>query len=184
MVHNLFKDKYICLSTFYRPKTNTIRYNLWKKLYYFPKFVKCIIKKLWMKTHLSKSCPSNMCQNEENWKERFRMKRLTTFRRLTDVTNGHFYLLVSMEHSWCPWSMGCSQKTFKMVWFLAKGHLPRVSRRSLMISDNEMILGAVHRSPGICLNAEKNPGKPQLGYRLMKGLSDQSLPQMGFLSSK
>ena len=31
--------------------------------------------------------------------------------------------------------------------------------------DNEMILGAVHRSPGICLTAEKNPSKPQLGDR-------------------
>jgi hypothetical protein len=26
--------------------------------------------------------------------------------------------------------------------------------------DNEMILGAVHRSPGIYLTAEENPGKP------------------------
>ena len=26
--------------------------------------------------------------------------------------------------------------------------------------DNEMILGAVHRSPGICLTAEQNPIKP------------------------
>ena len=37
--------------------------------------------------------------------------------------------------------------------------------------DNEMILGAVHRSPGICLTAEENLRKPQLGDRLMKGLS-------------
>ena len=29
--------------------------------------------------------------------------------------------------------------------------------------DNEMILGAVHRSPDICLTAEENPGKPQQG---------------------
>ena len=50
--------------------------------------------------------------------------------------------------------------------------------------DNEMILGAVHRSPGICLTAEENPRKPQLGDRLMKGLYDQPLPQMGSLSSK
>ena len=32
---------------------------------------------------------------------------------------------------------------------------------------NEMILGAVHRSPDICLTAEKNPRKPQLGDRLI-----------------
>ena len=36
-----------------------------------------------------------------------------------------------------------------------------------------MVLGAVHRSPGICLAAEKNPIKPQLGDPLMKGLCDQ-----------
>ena len=29
--------------------------------------------------------------------------------------------------------------------------------------DNEIILGAVDRSPGICLTAEENPRKPQLG---------------------
>ena len=38
---------------------------------------------------------------------------------------------------------------------------------------------AVHRSPGICLAAEENPGKPQLGDGLMKGLCDQSSRQMG-----
>ena len=31
--------------------------------------------------------------------------------------------------------------------------------------DNDMILKAVHRSPGICLTAEENPRKPQLGDR-------------------
>ena len=36
--------------------------------------------------------------------------------------------------------------------------------------DNEMILGAVHRFAGICLTAEENLRKPQLGDRLMKGL--------------
>ena len=35
--------------------------------------------------------------------------------------------------------------------------------------DNEMILGTVYRSPGICLTAEENPRKPQLGDSLMKG---------------
>ena len=42
--------------------------------------------------------------------------------------------------------------------------------------DNEMILGAVYRSPGICLTAEENPRKPQLGERQMKGPCDQSSP--------
>ena len=31
--------------------------------------------------------------------------------------------------------------------------------------DNKVILGTVHRSPGICLAAEETPGKPQLGDR-------------------
>ena len=42
--------------------------------------------------------------------------------------------------------------------------------------DNERILGALHRSPGICLTAEENPRKPQLGDRLIKGLCDRSSP--------
>ena len=44
--------------------------------------------------------------------------------------------------------------------------------------DNEMILGAVNRSPGICLTTEENVKAPQVGDRLMKGLCDQSSPQM------
>ena len=67
-----------------------------------------------------------------------------------------------------------AKKRIKLVWqshqllsgFLTIGHLPRLSRQSANDnSDNEMIPGAVHRSPGICLTAEK---KPQLGDRLMK----------------
>ena len=50
--------------------------------------------------------------------------------------------------------------------------------------DNEIVLRAVHRPPDICLTAEENPGKPHLGDCLMKGLCDQSSPQMGSLSSK
>ena len=50
--------------------------------------------------------------------------------------------------------------------------------------DYEIILGAVHRSPGICLTAEENPRKPQPGDRLMKGPCDQSSPQMRSLFSK
>ena len=46
--------------------------------------------------------------------------------------------------------------------------------------DNEMIPDAVHRSPGICLTAEGYPGKPQLGDHLVKGLCNQSSPQMGY----
>ena len=50
--------------------------------------------------------------------------------------------------------------------------------------DNEMIPGAVQRSPGIFLTAEENLGKPQLGDRLMKELYDQSSPQMASLTAK
>ena len=50
--------------------------------------------------------------------------------------------------------------------------------------DNEMVPGTVHRSPDVCLTAEKNPGKPQLGLCLMKGLCDQSLPQFPFLQMR
>ena len=38
---------------------------------------------------------------------------------------------------------------------------------------DEILRGAVHRSPGTCLTAEENPGEPQLGDRLMKGLCDE-----------
>ena len=77
----------------------------------------------------------------------------------------------------CPWSPGgCGQKSFKLVWwchwllsgFLAKGLTPSVTSLTSVAndkSDNEMIPGAVHRSPGICLQAEENLGKPQLGDR-------------------
>ena len=41
--------------------------------------------------------------------------------------------------------------------------------------DNEMILGVVHRSLGICLIPEESPRKPQLVDSLLKGLYDQSL---------
>ena len=50
--------------------------------------------------------------------------------------------------------------------------------------DHEIIPGAVHRSPGICVTTEENPRIPQLGDRLMKGLYDQSSPRLGSLSSK
>ena len=36
--------------------------------------------------------------------------------------------------------------------------------------DNEMMLGAVHRSPGTCLTAEGNRSKAQLGDRLIKAI--------------
>ena len=70
-------------------------------------------------------------------------------------------------------TMGCGQNSCKQVWrchqllsgFLANVYLPRVPRQSRLLAndkgDNEIIPGAVHRSPGIYLAAEKTPGKPQ-----------------------
>ena len=49
--------------------------------------------------------------------------------------------------------------------------------------DNEMIPGDAHSSPSIFLTAEENPGKPQHGDRMMKGLCDLSLPQMRSVGS-
>ena len=39
--------------------------------------------------------------------------------------------------------------------------------------ENEMILGAVNRSPDIYLMTEENPGKIQLGDFLMKNVTSQ-----------
>ena len=47
--------------------------------------------------------------------------------------------------------------------------------------DNEMNLGAVHRSPDICLTAEEYRRRPQLGDHLMKGLCELVSPHMGLL---
>ena len=78
--------------------------------------------------------------------------------------------------------MICGEKSFKLVWrchhilsrFLANGHLPRVSRQSLLSSnvkgDNKIKSGAVHRSSGIYFWAEENPRRSQLGDRLMKAV--------------
>ena len=43
--------------------------------------------------------------------------------------------------------------------------VPSVTSVAKDRNDNEMIPGAVHRSPGIYLTAEENPGKPHLGDR-------------------
>ena len=80
----------------------------------------------------------------------------------------------------CSWSHGLRPKKLSV----SVAPVPVPSQRSLALrvasvssvfndkADNEMILGVVHRSPGICLTAEENPRKPQLGDRLMKGLYD------------
>ena len=56
--------------------------------------------------------------------------------------------------------------------FLANCHLSQVSYQSHLSANdkgnNEVTLGAVHRSPGIYLMAEENPTKSQLGDHMMK----------------
>jgi hypothetical protein len=55
--------------------------------------------------------------------------------------------------------------------FLANCPLPKVSHQSAnQKGDNEVKLGVVHRSSGICLTAEENTGKHQLGDHLMEGV--------------
>ena len=78
--------------------------------------------------------------------------------------------------------MGYSQKIFILVWrcyqllsgFLAKDHLSRVSHRSRLSTDvkgdNEMIPGAVHRSPGIYLTAKENAQKTSARRPSMKAV--------------
>ena len=55
---------------------------------------------------------------------------------------------------------------------LDNGHLPRVSSQSRLSAndkgDNEVKPRTVHRSHGIYLRVEENPGNYQLGDRLLK----------------
>ena len=71
--------------------------------------------------------------------------------------------------------MGCVQKKLSVSVAVPPAPVRVPSQRPLAPSvesvtsvandkgDNKMILGAVHSSPGICLTAEENPRKPQLG---------------------
>ena len=74
---------------------------------------------------------------------------------------------LSME----PWA--AAKKSLKLVWRVPDQR-PLTSSVTSVTSvandkgDNEMIPGAVHRSTVICLTAEENPGKLQLGDRLIK----------------
>jgi hypothetical protein len=55
--------------------------------------------------------------------------------------------------------------------FLAKGYLPRVACLSNNDkSYNEVKPDTVHRSPGIYLMTEENPGKTQLGGHVMSAV--------------
>ena len=88
-----------------------------------------------------------------------------------DVLNSLAYYKQKSK-TYCPWSHGLRPKKL-LVSVLAHVRVP--SQRPLAPNvasvtsvaddkgDNEMILGAVHRSPGICLTAEENLRKLQLG---------------------
>ena len=76
--------------------------------------------------------------------------------------------------SYCPWSHELSASVA-----VPPAPVRVSSQRSLVPSvtsvvndkgDTEMILRVVHRPPGMCLTGEENPGKPQIGDHLMKGL--------------
>ena len=118
------------------------------------------------------------------------------YKFLTIVNNEfYFYFTVSIFF-WRPWSYWLLPKNLHTSVAVPAALVRVPSQRPLAPSvtsvmsvandkgENEMILGAVYRSPSICLTAEEKPGKPQLVDRLMKGLCDQSSPQMGSLSSK
>ena len=72
-------------------------------------------------------------------------------------------------------AMGCGQKKLSVSVAVPPAPVRVPSQRPLAPSfssvtsvandkdDNEMILGTVHKSPGICLTAEENPRKPQPG---------------------
>ena len=98
----------------------------------------------------------------------------------------HGRIAVKLHETCCPWSHGLRLKKLKASVAMppAPVLVPTPSVMSVTSfandkGDNEMILGAVNKSPGIFLTAKENNRKPQLGDRLMKGLCDQSLPQMG-----
>ena len=90
--------------------------------------------------------------------------------------------------SCCPWSHGLRPKKLSVSVAVPPAPVRVPGQRPLAPSvasiandkgDNEMILGAVNRSPGICLIAEETPRKPQLGDRLMKGLYDSHCLKWG-----
>ena len=71
-----------------------------------------------------------------------------------------------------PW--GLQPKKFQTSVAVPPAPVQVPSQRPLALSvaavandkgDIKMILGAVHRSPGICFTAEENPGNPQVPFQ-------------------
>ena len=67
-------------------------------------------------------------------------------------------------------AIGCDKKHERK----ANGYFPGVSRQLRLLvndkGDNEMIVKAMHRSPGVCLPVKENPGNPHVGDGLMKSV--------------
>ena len=94
-----------------------------------------------------------------------------------------------------PWTAGKKKKKLSVSVAVPSAPVWVPSQRPLAPSDvsvtsvandkgdNEMILGAVHKSPGHCLIAEETLRNPQLEDPLMKRLYDHSSPKMGSLFS-
>ena len=83
-----------------------------------------------------------------------------------------------MLYTRCPWSHGLRPKKKLSVSVavppapvrVPSQSAPSVASVTSVANDkgeNEMILGAVYRSPGICLTAEENPRKPQSLYSVL-----------------
>ena len=92
---------------------------------------------------------------------------ISTFTRIRSCLMSGEVSLVNIRCFVVHEAIGCDQKSFKLTYrwdqllsgIQAKGHLPRVSRQSLIWSandmdDNEIALGAMYGSPGTCLTAE------------------------------
>ena len=110
---------------------------------------------------------------------------------LTAEKNTGKYFSLFFIYFWYTWSYKLQPKKLHASVAVPPAPVRIPSQRPLAPSvtsvandkgDNEMMPGAVH-DPGICLTVEANPGKPQLGDRLMKELCDQSLPQKQSLCS-
>ena len=104
--------------------------------------------------------------------------------------------MISEDYSsCCPWIHGLRPKKLSVSMAVPPAPVRVPSERPLAPSvasvtsvanykgDNEMVPGAVNRSPSICLTTEEKTGKPQIGNHQMKGLCDQSSPKVGSLSS-
>ena len=86
-------------------------------------------------------------------------------------------MFICLRYTCCPWSHGLRPKKLSVSVAVPPAPVRVPSQRPLPPSvasvtlvandksDNEMILGAVHKSPTFYLTANENPRKPQVGDR-------------------